>query len=221
MKHTIKAEMLRRGFVFLPEYLSGQNGGEAAASLGDLACLRDGHPVHQLVVKKSNAASPNTYSGIYGDGAFPFHSDLAHWPNPPRYLFLRCVKGFSGVPTMLIDSFQLVKKAGSSLLGRALVKPRRPLNGKLPLLRIYRPIGQTEALFRWDEVFLVPSGETGQIGMRAVRKQIATTQPISVQLANPGDTLLVDNWRMLHARASVPPGCETRSIERVYLGGIH
>jgi alpha-ketoglutarate-dependent taurine dioxygenase len=43
----------------------------------------------------------------------------------------------------------------------------------------------------------------------------------SCALARAGDTLLIDNWRMLHARSSIPLGREDRIIERVYLEGLY
>nr|WP_281066390.1 TauD/TfdA family dioxygenase [Xanthobacter flavus] len=43
---------------------------------------------------------------------------------------------------------------------------------------------------------------------------------MSIALAHPGDTLIIDNWRMLHARSPIPPGREDRSIQRVYLGAL-
>ena len=218
---SLKAQILRHGFVFMPEHRSTATGAEVAQSLGDLLRLGSGEPVHQLVIKRVSDASPNTYSGIYGDGEFPFHTDLAHWLNPPRFLLLRCLNGFEEVPTLLIDAFRLVDQIGSGLLSRALVKPRRPINLRLPLLRVFRTIGDDAALFRWDDVFLQPSGITGMQGIQAIRKQITATQPITVKLARRGDTLLVDNWRILHARSRIPPGCESRCIERAYLGGIH
>jgi len=218
---SLKAQILRHGFVFLPEHRCTETGTELAQSLGDLLRLGDGEPVHQLVINKASDASPNTYSGIYGDGEFPFHTDLAHWVHPPRFLLLRCLRGFEEVPTLLIDAFQLVDQAGRELLSRALVKPRRPINLRLPLLRIFRTIGDDAALFRWDDVFLQACGTSGSQGMQAVRENISATRPITVKLARRGDTLLVDNWRMLHARSQIPPGCESRCIERAYLGGIH
>src|SRR5881396_827254 len=35
----------------------------------------------------------NQYSGRYGLGEFPLHTDLAHWARPPRYFLLRCRVG--------------------------------------------------------------------------------------------------------------------------------
>jgi L-asparagine oxygenase len=221
MDISLKEQMLKQGFVFIPDHLSTATGTEVAQSFGDLLSLGEGDPVHRLVVNEANNAPPNSYGGIYGIDRFPFHTDLAHWAHPPRFLLLRCLNGFEDVPTLLIDAFQLSDQVGRVLLGRALVKPRRPMNLKLPLLRILRTIGDDAVLFRWDEVFLQPCGTAGRQGVQAVKDYIAATRPTTVMLVKRGDTLLVDNWRMLHARSRIPPGCESRCIERAYLGGIH
>nr|WP_292223483.1 TauD/TfdA family dioxygenase [Mesorhizobium sp.] len=42
-----------------------------------------------------------------------------------------------------------------------------------------------------------------------------------MSLAQTHDTLLIDNWRMLHARSPILPGRESRAIERVYLEALH
>lgn len=221
MNRGVNEQVLEKGFAFLPVHRPELTGREVATSFGNLLNLGDGEGVHQLVPQQDTATTPNTYSGIYGHGRFPFHTDLAHWPHPPRYLFLRCLQGFAEVPTLLIDGFQLADRAGRSQLARSLVRPRRPINRSLPLLRIFRGDGHNRGLFRWDETFLVPAGKNGQEGMKRVRESVADSEPVSIELANRGDTLLVDNWRMLHARAPVPPGCETRCIERAYIGEIH
>ncbi|TIW05266.1 MAG: TauD/TfdA family dioxygenase, partial [Mesorhizobium sp.] len=36
-----------------------------------------------------------------------------------------------------------------------------------------------------------------------------------------GDTLIIDNWRMLHARSPIITGTEDRAIERIYLERLH
>jgi alpha-ketoglutarate-dependent taurine dioxygenase len=44
------------------------------------------------------------------------------------------------------------------------------------------------------------------------------TNITNVVLENTSDTLLIDNWRMLHGRSAIPDGGDGRIIERVYLG---
>jgi len=162
------------------------------------------------------SSTPNTYSGLYGLQKFPFHSDLAHWRLPPRYLLLRCDKGFKEAPTFLLDGQKLVENVSIDILKRAIFKPRRPMNGAITLLRLYEPVDDGFRL-RWDEVFIKPASKVGDIANQSVRQYLSDCGPIALSLADLGDTLLIDNWRMLHARGSIPIGCEDRKIERVYL----
>jgi len=39
-------------------------------------------------------------------------------------------------------------------------------------------------------------------------------------LEKPGDTLVVDNWRMFHARSAVPTTQRNRNIHRAYLSTL-
>src|SRR6266550_6095053 len=105
-------QVAKNGYGFFPAYQPKKSGAQIAGSFGKLLNLGNGDSVHQLVPTTRESATPNTYSGIYGLGQFPFHTDLAHWRNPPRYIMLRCVIGFDDVPTSLADGFRLVNKVG-------------------------------------------------------------------------------------------------------------
>jgi hypothetical protein len=165
-------------------------------------------------------ATPNTYSGIYGLDRFPFHTDLAHWRRPPRYLLLRCATGYADVPTLLVDGRTIIDAVTLDILARAIFKPRRPRDGALALLRLCEPTDDGHRL-RWDDVFLRPASKIGHIADQQVRERLARSEPLSIALARSGDTLLIDNWRMLHARSPILAGREDRKIERVYLEGLH
>jgi hypothetical protein len=135
-------------------------------------------------------------------------------------LMLRCVVGFEEVPTLLIDSSHLVQRVGPSFLSRSLVRPRRLVRGRLPLLRLYQTAG-SHSLLRWDEMFFRPASPIGEAGIQVLRPAIARENPISVALTRRGDTLILDNWRMLHSRSAVPHGCEDRLVERAYLEALN
>ncbi|MGY3621016.1 TauD/TfdA family dioxygenase [Bradyrhizobium sp. USDA 10063] len=164
----------------------------------------------------------NTYSGQYGLGIFPPHTDMAHWPEPPRYIWLRCRRGYEAIITFLLDGNDLVARCGPNLLARSLVRARRPLNGRFSLMPLFQPSrAQTSSLLRWDETFIVPASDTAAEGMRAVRRVISDQRQIAFSLASPGDTLVIDNWRMLHGRSAVPEACTDRLIERLYLRSLY
>jgi hypothetical protein len=73
-------------------------------------------------------------------------------------------------------------------------------------------------LLRWDERFIVPASTMGESGMAQMKRVLQEVKAHEVCLSAPGDTLLINNWRMLHGRSSVPEECTDRILERAYLG---
>ena len=220
MPRYVPERVYKYGYAFLPGYLLDASGEEAAATLGAVLTLGIGPPVHQIVPRVKESTTPNTYSGIYGLDRFPLHTDMAHWRNPPRYIMLRCVVGFDQVPTLLADGAEIVSEVGAELLSRALVQPRRPVRGKLPLMRIYQP-SDSFGLVRWDELFFRPVSRIGELGVGRFRSALNAIEHRSVALAEKGDTVVIDNWRMLHARSPIPSGCEARILERAYMERLY
>lgn len=212
-------KLSQSGYVFLPAFEPKRPSDEVAESLGFPIALGDGSAVHPLRPAEKDDSTPNTYSGIYGRGTFPFHSDLANWRRPPRLLFLRAVVGYDAVPTLLIDGMKIAAGVGLRIMRRALVKPRRPVKGAMPLMRLCEEVG-SDQLIRWDQTFIKPASAAGRLGFATFHAALVQTEPITVPLAAPGDTLIVDNWRMLHARGHVPDSCKDRLIERAYLEGV-
>jgi L-asparagine oxygenase len=210
----------RDGFVFLKSWHPDVPSGEIVNRAGKTLVFNMGTAVHCLVPKEG--AGRNTYSGIYGLNEFPFHTDMAHWTAPPRYLMLRCLKGHGDVATVLADSLDIIKRADCENLSRALVKPRRPFKGAVPLLPLYSPKrGDRASLFRWDEKFIVPASLTGQQGMTAVKHALASITATRVSLCDLGDTIFIDNWRMVHGRSAVAAEQADRVIERAYLEELY
>jgi L-asparagine oxygenase len=214
----MRDNVTRHGYAFVQDYLPGTNTIVVARALGHPLAPWEGGLVQELVPRVS--ATPNSYSGIYGVDRFPFHTDLAHWRLPPRYLLLRCVTGYADVATLLVDGQTLIDTITLDILTRAIFKPRRPRDGALPLMRLCEPTDDGHRL-RWDGVFLKPASKIGVMADQQIREFLAQSEPNSISLARAGDTLLVDNWRMLHARTPIPAGRENRIIERIYLEGLH
>jgi hypothetical protein len=218
MTPTIKGQIDERGFAFVPEHLPDLDTPTIAGALGSPVTPWGNRLVQQLVPRRT--ATPNTYSGIYGLNRFPFHTDLAHWRLPPRYLLLRCVKGYHDVTTQLIDGKGIISVVTLDTMTRAVVRPRRPQQKSIPLMRLCEQVEGGYRL-RWDEVFLKPASRIGEAASQKVREVLATYEALSIPLADRADTLVIDNWRMLHARSPIPAGHEDRVIERVYLEGLH
>jgi L-asparagine oxygenase len=213
-----KQEIDSRGYVLISELHPKVSTADVAKALGTPLTPWEGELVQDL--RPRAAAAPNTYSGNFGLNRFPFHTDLAHWRTPPRYLMLRCQVGYPDVPTLMLDGHALVDAVGSDVMARAIFKPRRPRNGVFELLRLYEAAAEGAGLLRWDELFLKPASRVGETANTLIREWLAQTEPCSIALQRPADTLVIDNWRILHARSPIPPGREGRSIQRVYLGAL-
>src|SRR5437870_11066822 len=91
-------------------------------------------PVQALMPRRIEASTPNLYSGQFGCGAFPFHTDLAHWFLPPRFILLRCRRGDARVFTSVLPWDRAIRGLPTSVMSRARFRPRRALNGRVHLL---------------------------------------------------------------------------------------
>lgn len=218
VQNQIQLSIDERGFSLLEGLDPGLTTLAVASQIGRVLHLEGFETVQVLQPKARAQALKNSYSGNFGLQAFPMHTDLAHWPVPPRYLMLRCVCGASAVPTRLLDGAIPVSAIGELDLRRTLVHPRRPLAGKLPLMRLLEY--HTNQFLRWDSLFIVAATPTSAVTFSKMLKFLGTVEGEPITLAKPGDTLIIDNWRMLHGRAPIPPDCRDRKIERIYLESL-
>lgn len=202
------------GYALLPGIAAGRSTDRVAAGLGEIMLSWGGELVQELTPKATS--TPNTYSGIFGLDRFPFHTDLAHWPIPPRYLLLRCIHGYADVPTMILDGRAIASEIGAELMGRALVRPRRPRCGEVRMLRLWQSDGADE-IIRWDTEYLKPASHVGELVFSSFQSIVEAATAMPAVLVNDGDVMVIDNWRMLHARPAIAPNRRDRRLQRVYL----
>ncbi|WP_449100686.1 hypothetical protein [Pseudomonas veronii] len=127
--------------------------------------------------------------------------------------------GYADVPTLLLDGKSIFDAVTLDILTRAIFKPRRPRNGALALLRLCEPTSDGYC-FRWDELFLKPASKIGELASQRIKEHLDKCEPLKIALARVGDTLLIDNWRMLHARSPIHAERENRKIQRIYLESL-
>lgn len=212
----------RDGYAFLPRFRAELGSAAAFGLLGEIDVVDGLNPIQTLSPRHVHDAEPNTYSGNFGTGEFPLHTDLAHWAVPPRYVALRCVSGVGAVGTTLFDGFVVANSVGRSRLRMALVQPRRPLQNRLQLLRLLDAECHDESVrFRWDSIFLKPATDFAATVVADVTAFLARACTRQAVLEEPGDTLLLDNWRLLHGRSAVPIDACDRKLNRAYLKGLH
>jgi len=208
----IRRELQTAGYADLgvmdPTESTRQVAETVAMSLGAIVAA----PIEQLKVTPLGIKPLNTYGGNYGFGELPLHSDLAHWHRPPRYLLLRCVTGSPNVSTRLFDRYDLEKVISPDLMRRALFSPRRKLDGKMYLLKML-----TRDVLRWDSLFLSPKNDSAREVAKLMSELGSGPQVKDIFLSQPGRTVLLDNWRVLHGRSGVPASDAGRSLDRAYL----
>lgn len=172
-------------------------------------------PLVQTLKPRSVEEKDNTYSGNYGYGMFPFHTDMAHWVKPPRFFMLRCSFP-SGITTNILHHEKLLQKLDVNLTSRALFKPRRKVDGKIHLLRFL-----SNDLMRWDSLFIVPANKKGEQLKAGLESELTCVSYDKIALDQVGKCILIDNWKVLHGRGpTIEGGNSSRVVERVYFEGL-
>lgn len=220
MNRTIRETVNQHGFVLIRKYHPQLQTATAASHFGTPLHLYGFSQVQILKPRSQAQYAPNTYSGNYGLNDFPLHTDLAHWPIPPRYIVLRCINGINEVSTRLLNSNKIIKTIGELSLRRTLVQPRRPLINNRPLLRLLDKRTGSASCLRWDELFISPATPSSKITFSNVHEYIETAKVEEIALVDSGDILIIDNWQMLHGRSAISPIGEERIIERIYIGEL-
>src|SRR2546426_357548 len=146
---------------------------EVARRLGSRSCGSTGRAsLDRLVPKGRNAARRNTLSMMFGMGAFPMHTDLAHWVTPARYIILAAEfadpnsAATNIVPVPRIDHPTLsVIESGVFLIR----------NGSRSFLGSICSAGRR--FYRFDPVCMKPIDSVSDVAGRAVKDPLFKTKP--------------------------------------------
>lgn len=203
-------ELVERGYVSFSSD-SKESMFEVAQRIGNIFNVPTMPLIQTLTPRLKENEQDNTYSGNFGVDEFPFHTDLAHWYVPPRYLFLRSLVPVIDVETRLIDSKNICDGIDACILSRAHFKPRKKLDRTANLLKL-----KQGGIFRWDSIFIEPANSIAEELRWKIQANLSNSKFISLYLAEKGCCLLIDNWRMLHGRSAISTKSMHRKIERVY-----
>ena len=214
---VVVTDLTTRGFSLLRGLETSTASIEVANQLGFVDEVEGLKSVQTLIPRLVDDSSPNTYSGNFGYAEFPLHTDLAHWARPPRYLLLRCIRGSARVTTRILDGQTLIDYFGSDALCCTLVQPRRPMRNGKQLIRLLGWSGKTLCDLRWDSIYLQPASRMSARVFTDILDFLHDARSLDVNLVEPGDTLLIDNWRCLHGRSTAGENDRGRHLERVYL----
>jgi hypothetical protein len=193
MKSDFEGQLNEHGYVVVT---NDQMARRLASMLG-----RVGRP--ELLKPKVNDDRQWSLSGMYGLGAFPWHSDGAVAATPPRWLMLRAVEIKQATYTELlkVDGLMMSEMRRTTLL----VRDR---SGGARYLPAIGHSGDRNAI-RWDERTCKPQSS-------AVSRLMTEAQATNRIGWSNGYVLFVDNYRILHRRPSVSD-VNGRILERTYI----
>ena len=190
---------------------------EVASGIG-VPCpsRRDGPLVDHLRPLLREAARPNSMSARHGLGRFPFHTDSANFRVPPRYCLLRLARGSSSHrATLLVDVSTLpLDREGWAAL-RAGVWYTSGGRGRFLSSILSSSLVPGHEVLRFDRCCMRPAHPRADFAARTLESACARVVPTRIDWST-AFALVVDNWRILHARdVPIEPGAEDRVLERV------
>lgn len=181
-----------------------------AESLGTPVRGRATQTVEVLTPKAPEAAHPASLSRKYGLDAFPFHVDTAHWTVPARYMVLSCVSpGEEVVPTLLVNRDHLHLSDEEQAIAKSAVFLVK--NGRNSFYSSI--LGDARGFVRYDPGCMEPLSQDSAHALRLFSHERVAPH-IQKVAWEPGDSLIIDNWQMLHARAAANKNASRRLLLR-------
>jgi alpha-ketoglutarate-dependent taurine dioxygenase len=209
-------ELERDGYTFMRN-VSETNLAQLAQKLGPIRVdPRSPVPVRDIRPQPVHSAKNNTLSSRYGTGAFPFHTDTAHWDRPARFLALYCVDPGEGKRSTILQDTRLwrLDYAENELACRALWK-----TGHVgPRLCTIAEGTHGEVFIRYDMDCMRPMTKEAREVKTFVEARISSTPTIQIDWQTEC-LLVLDNYRMLHARGTSIAPDTSRIHKRILIGG--
>lgn len=169
---------------------------DIAQQLGSPRANRKGGDlVDHLRPTNTSTAKPRSLSALYGTGSFPWHTDGAHWPVPPRYLVLACAQASANTAATIIWDARQCLALNSDAARQANFRVSNGANS------FYATVtSPLQSYYRFDPGCMFPLDSTAQRLQETVEEEGTS---VSDEIAwAPGLIAVIDNWRCLHRRAN-------------------
>lgn len=204
-----KGFLLKRGLTY-QQFLS------LASTLGKVS--PSSINVEELRVQQHDSKILQSWTNIFGTGFFPYHTDFVNHAIPPKILLLRLAdNSLSYRNTLLLDS-HLLPFTAEEYQQLTKEKWKVPIKNKRALIRIIdKPnFAADKTVFRYDPIMMKPFSRSNK-SAKTLYNTIAKVVPYShAWIAQ--DVLIIDNWRILHAREDNPTSTNhQRILQRIIL----
>lgn len=170
--------------------------------------------IETMTPTPKHGAHQRSLSKRHGLEVLPFHVELSHRMRPCRYVVFGCLEsGAPSVATILLDRYTVDFSSGErALLRNAAVLVR---SGRRSFYSTILPAG--EEYLRFDTGCMEPVDDRGRAAIKLVEDRLAQCAPVYHYWQN-GDVMVIDNWRVLHGRASAV-GSHGRRLARIMIDG--
>jgi alpha-ketoglutarate-dependent taurine dioxygenase len=190
---------------------------KVACEVGDPLRAPTGEIVKALSPVESHLARPGSLSADFGRDEFPFHTDTAFWATPARYVVMRVVGDVRRTTRLLhFDHIwsALEPRARTDAL-RSVWRTDEAKGGIYCSLNFSS--GSTRG-WRFDSKVMKPSNASAVRIFDDLSSAIrAAPEKMDVSWAATS-CLIIDNWRVLHARGVAPRAELARVLFRMYVG---
>ncbi len=168
--------------------------------------------VQEIRPRAQEQATRPSMSRTFGLGAFPMHTDGAHWVHPPRYVLLRCADSRSDSAPTLVRLTDGLSADLTHRLAACICTVRGRKVFYAPILEFERHQGR----FRWDPLVMAPAHPGAASVMREWTDTVQNPDDAMAVTWEPGKVIIADNGRVLHAR---PPLTNSgrRLLQRLYI----
>jgi hypothetical protein len=181
-----------------------------ATALGRPVAQRRRQTVATLRPQTASVAPRASLSAKYGLDAMPFHVDGSHLTRPYRYLLLSS-PAVSPVATLLLDT--LLLKIEAPLRDELLDERFFVQNGRHSFYSTI--LSHRRPFWRLDPGCMHPMTNRGAALLEVTSANSIGGQLSTFQWNQPGRILILDNWRMLHARGGILDTQLSRLLLRV------
>lgn len=160
------------------------------------ASRRGGCLVDHLRPISANDANPKSLSASHGKGAFPWHTDGAHWSVPPRYLVLACAQASPNVAsTGIWDGRQSIALNSA----KARLANFKVSNGAQSFYAT--PASPLQSYYRFDLGCMSPLDSSALRLLEEVEDEGDAIVSAKISWER-GLIVIIDNWRCLHRRVN-------------------
>ncbi len=183
-----------------------------ATQLGTPVSSRSrGSIVEKLTPLSPENANPRSLSKQFGIGAFPLHTDCAHWTQPPHYIILASRKSDpSNSATILLDTYSPILSVNEKRdVSEGLFQVS---NGRHSFFCSMQDI--ENRFIRFDSGCMSPQNDPAVHAMNTYSADRHIDHLHEIYWS-AGQAIIIDNWRVVHGRRTVDNNADNREIWRV------